>query len=144
MKAYKYERYSHGWHWSQGIRETLVYIPGADFIIYKHGNKFGINKDDKFIAESKQYVEEVLSGKVNEGRPEYTTFFVKKIPETTEGNVTTSAVTLQNFKEIDLNITDEGLKELLHNNDAFLEEKQLFEQTEKVFYHNLKNLILEQ
>jgi pterin-4a-carbinolamine dehydratase len=147
MKAYKYGRYVQGWHWSTSIGETLVYIPGADFIIYKSGDKFGINKKEIFINEAKEYISDVQSSKVekdyvgsfvNKDRK-----FVKEVAEYKEKHVTHSPCALYDFEEVELNITEEGIKELLNENDIFSKEKETFEKTEKIFHNNLKNLILE-
>jgi hypothetical protein len=45
--------------------------------------------------------------------------------------------------ELEIDITQDGLQELMLENDAFVKEKQAFEENEKVFHTNLKNLILE-
>jgi hypothetical protein len=147
MKAYKYTRYVQGWHWSACISETIVYIPGADFIIYGNGKKYGINKDSRFTDEAKEYISDVESGKILQ---EYTgsfvhpdSKFVKKIEERQEEKTTYAPYALMDLTELEIDITQDGLQELMLENDAFVKEKQAFEENEKVFHTNLKNLILE-
>lgn len=148
MKAYKYGRYVQGWHWSVSIGETLVYIPGTDFIIYKSGDKFGINKKENFINEAKEYISDVQSGKIEKDYAgsfiNKDCKFVKEIPEIKEAHVIHSPIALYNFEEVDIDITEEGITDLMVDNQLFEQEKEAFEKTAEKFYDNLKNLILEQ
>jgi len=167
MKAYKYSRYIRSWHWSQDAGETLIYIPEAQALLYEGSgggrqSYKGINTDSKFIEEAEDYISKINDGTVKkyssdehedmnerfdqERKYSMETMILKdrtyiyEIPEKKIGTTTIMPVSLSRFEEVDINITSEGVKEIIDEQAKFSLEKAEFELSKKRFEENISNI----
>lgn len=65
MKTYQYKRYASGWHWSNSLNETIVYIPELEIIAFKSNSSFGMSKDKKFIKEANEYYNDIVNNRLS-------------------------------------------------------------------------------
>jgi hypothetical protein len=171
MKAYKFNRTIAGWHWSNGVSESMIYIPDANTIIYEGSdgkeNYFGVTTDSKFVDEAKEYVDEIQNGTVKkflsaeheEANGPINNFkdfskyspevllntgkkYIKVIPERKfEDNVTSAAITLSNFEEFEIDSTLEEIKELDNKQIDFTFKKCAFQLEKESFKKEIDNFI---
>ena len=117
MKAYKFRRSYSGVHWAMGGTEQMTYFPDVDTLFYNAGNEKKICTVEQILKEVKEYIDDIKSNKIKKNNEtaisnSYSSF-LKEIPEHTVGNTTFLPVSFNGFEEIDIDITEEKLKEII-------------------------------